>query len=114
MPNTPANDMMEYQDMVNMQQRKRNSRLYAKTDSDSADKISTLIDTTANELSKMVLSDKISLKNVETVRRKSEEYIKACQDTGTLPSKIGLSRAFGISRQAIEDFMKRNPTHATS
>jgi hypothetical protein len=37
----------------------------------------------------------------EELRKRTEEYLTACQRTGTLPTVEGLARAYGISRKRL-------------
>ena len=104
----PANPPMDYQEMLSMNRDRQAGRLHT---GDSSAVVSTLIKNAAKELSSM---GRISLNDTATIRQKTFEYLDACKETGVVPAKTGLARAFGVSRQAIDDFMKRNPTHETS
>ena len=37
-----------------------------------------------------------------------------CAQAGTIPSKIGLARALGMSRRTVDYFLERHPEHPTA
>ena len=52
---------------------------------------------------------RVDFSNVEDVRRRIVDYLKACQLSGTYPSVQGLaSFGFGISRQALNQWLRRD------
>lgn len=54
-------------------------------------------------------ADRVDFSNVEDVRRRIVDYLKACQLSGTYPSVQGLaSFGFGISRQALNQWLRRD------
>ncbi len=111
MSNKPANNIMTAEEIEVLAKEQRQSRLYSK-DTDASEKISTMVGILSEELVK--LPEKISLGDTETVRVVASRYVDACSHSGTIPSKIGLCRALGISRQAVDNYMTRNPNHPTS
>ena len=61
------------------------------------------------------LRGKVYLPNTNEVMARTEEYFEACRLTGTFPSMMGLSaKGFGVSRQAVSQFMHLHPEHPTS
>ena len=57
---------------------------------------------------------KVNLYETDTVIQITSEYLKGCQDTGTVPTVVGLSAAFGLSRQRVNEFMREHPGHRTT
>lgn len=54
-------------------------------------------------------AERVDFSNVEDVRRRIVDYLKACQLSGTYPSVQGLaSFGFGISRQALNQWLRRD------
>ena len=111
MVNRPKGSIMSYSEMVEANEIRASSRMFSK-DTDNGEKISTLVSNVRREFATM--PEKISLRDTEMVRRVTEQYLKSCDATGVLPSKIGLCRAYGCSRQAITDYMNNNPNHSTT
>ena len=109
--NKPAHEILSYSDMVEMNEAKRLTRLYSKTE-DASERVSALIANAAAELDN--LPSRISLRDTQTVKAVTRQYLLACEQTGVLPSKMGLARAFGVSRQAIDNFISRNGEHDTT
>lgn len=112
MANKPKGKIMGFPEMVEMNQEiAQTSRLYSK-DIDVGDRISAMISDTRQSIEQM--PERISLNDTRTVRRVALAYLTACDKGGCLPSKIGLARACGLSRQAIDSFMSQNPGHSTT
>ena len=108
----PKADIMTYDQMVHLAEEQRGtSRLYSKL-TDSGEKVSAIVSRLSDELS--ALPDKISLNDTRRVFEVALQYVNACAEVGAIPSKIGCCRAFGCSRQAVDDFMRRHPEHQTT
>lgn len=87
------------------------SRLYSK-DMDASEKVSGIVLAIGSELENV--PQRITLNDTENVRRVTVRYIQSCYRNGTLPSKQGLGRAMGMSRKALDDFVRRNPDNPSS
>ena len=53
--------------------------------------------------------EKISLDDLQKVKRKALSYMNACLECNTIPNHTGLCRALGHSRNSIYNHMSRNP-----
>ena len=111
MPNKPKNAIMSYSEMIEANEVRASSRMFSK-DTDNGEKISALVNNTRKDLAAM--PERISLGDTATVRTVTELYLMSCDEVGVLPSKIGLCRAYGCSRQAVVDYMNNNPRHSTT
>ena len=111
MAKKPAHEIMSPSEMLELAEEQRMTRLYSKVE-DSTDKVQALVGTLADELANM--PERISLRDTATVKIVAAQYVDACRTVGVIPNKIGLCRAMGISRQAADSFMDRNPDHPTS
>ena len=58
-------------------------------------------------------TEKVSLENTEDVKKRTVIYLRACEETGTFPSKQGLARALGYSTRALEMWMSKKPNSET-
>lgn len=111
MSQRPAQNIMDPCKMLELANEQKMTRLYDKT-TDGTDKIQSLVGALANEISN--LPEKINMRDTKTVRIVAAQYVDACRTVGTIPNKIGLCRAMGISRQAVDSFMNMNPAHPTT
>ena len=57
---------------------------------------------------------KIDLRDTAEVKRIAAQYIESCQRVPVLPSKSGLCRSLGYSRQGLWLFMRDNGNHPTT
>ncbi len=80
----------------------RAGRLYSQT-ADRGLVVAEIVNNLAAELAQK--PRKIDLKDADLIRDIAVAYTDACARNGTLPSKSGLCRAMGVSRQAVDWFM---------
>ena len=57
---------------------------------------------------------KMDIRDTERVKSITQEYLRSCQYTGTLPTIAGLSLAMGYTQEGIIKFCNRNPNHETA
>lgn len=111
MPNRPKNQIMGFSEMVEENAQRASSRLFSK-DIDVSEKITNLVNNARRELSEMPTT--ISLGDTKTVKVVTERYLESCAIVGVVPTKSGVCRGFGCSRQAVTDFMNKHPNHGTT
>lgn len=87
------------------------SSLYSK-DVDAGTKIGMIVKGLTDDIE--YIGAPIQFRNTEQVRDTTLRYLRSCERTGAIPSKIGLARACGCSRRAFEKFMVKNPEHPTT
>ena len=102
---------MNFADMIELEKTRSGTRLYDRNE-DNDLKIKKLIAQTTTELVNM--PEKVDMNQTELVKRIVKAYLLACYEAGSVPSKLGMCRAMGISRQGAEQFLQRHPDHATS
>lgn len=107
----PANGIMSIGEMVEMEKARTGTRLFSRNE-DSEEKIRKLIATTTLELVNMPA--KADLQDTKLVKEVVKAYLISCYEAGTVPSKQGISRSLGLSRQGVEQFIQRNPNHSTT
>lgn len=56
----------------------------------------------------LAAASKIDLKNLPAVTERTQEYLSACETAATVPTFIGLATAFGMSRQALYQFLSNH------
>lgn len=102
---------MTSEEMNAMNEARNGNRLFSR-DAESAEKIAAIVAQTRSELQKM--PERVSLGDVQTIRQVLLNYLKSCERVAVCPSKSGLCRALGITRQAVDDYMKRHPEAESS
>ncbi len=81
------------------------SRLYSR-DTDAGEKIAAIVGRLAAELA--LGPKKIDLRDYELVQQVCIAYAESCARAGAIPSKIGLARAMGISRNSLDYFLSHH------
>jgi hypothetical protein len=80
---------------------KTNNVYKAQADKHKKTELSSTIAEGSIQLSSALSRPKLAIDDSEGIRKRTEEYLVACQRTGTLPTVEGLSRAYGISRKRL-------------
>lgn len=112
MSDKPHNDIQQPSQMLETaQERRLNSKIYNRT-SDGEMIVSSIVRQLAEDLA--VIPEKANLKDTEQIKRIVIAYVAMCAKAGTIPSKIGLARALGMSRRTVDYFLERHPEHPTA
>ena len=112
MPYEPKNTIQSPSEMLaTAQERRLNSRIYNRT-ADNGEVVSAIVEQLAEDL--VDIPQKADLRNTELIKRIVIAYAAMCAKAGTIPSKIGLARACGYSRRALEYFCDKHPEHPTA
>ena len=106
MPRKPKLPPMTDQEMDNMNLEVVQSQLYNRDVSPSV-KVSAIVNTIGESLKDA--PERIWLDNTEAVKEICRRYIDSCCRTGSIPSKTGLARALGHSRQSLRYWCAENP-----
>lgn len=77
------------------------------------DKLRDLITASIDELSSVATKERISLNDIFEVKKRTILYLRACQETSTFPSIMGLARSMGYSRRALNYWRQRYPQSET-
>lgn len=78
------------------------------------EKLKDLISMSITELAEVANKEKISLDDVEEVKRRTIYYMRACEESGTFPTSLGLARSLGYSDRALRHWRSKQPNSATS
>ena len=96
-------------------EKKSSSSLYKRDAAEFVDQqLSALIGKTTAELVEVATAEPVSLKDTAEVKRRTVLYLKACEETSTIPSMTGLARSMGLSRQALYDVCWRGEPQDTA
>ena len=81
----------------------------SQTLSANAARVSELIEAAAENVERVNSGAKVSLKDIDLVKKISANYLRECAESGMLPTVRGVASRFGVSRNALYDYSKRNP-----
>lgn len=106
-----SNVQQPIQMLATAQERRLNSKIYNRT-ADGGTVVEAIVEQLAKEL--VEIPQKADLKNTEQIKKIVITYVAMCAKAGTIPSKIGLARALGMSRRTVDYFLERHPEHPTA
>lgn len=106
-----SNVQQPIQMLATAQERRLNSKIYNRT-ADGGTVVEAIVEQLAKEL--VEIPQKADLKNTEQIKKIVIAYVAMCAKAGTIPSKIGLARALGMSRRTVDYFLERHPEHPTA
>ena len=96
-------------------ERRKTSKLYKAESAAFVDEqLSALVKKTTEELAEVATSKPISLKDIDEVKKRTILYLRACEETSTIPSVMGLARSMGLTRQALYDCIWRGEPKDTA
>lgn len=121
--NVGGKDALTYEEMTQTQEQERERGL-ALTKGNSIYKqqageykkseLSALISCETEKLVEASAKEKISLEDTEEVKRRTIVYLRACQETSTFPSALGLARSLGYSDRALRYWRSKQPNTPTA
>lgn len=65
------------------------------------DELRALVDMNIHDVAEFATREKVSLSDIDEVRKRTLLYLKACSESGTFPSLLGLARSLGYSVRAL-------------
>lgn len=94
---------------------KRGQSLYKKeTGEYQEDKLRALIASNINDIANFATKERVSLEDINEVKTRSMIYLKACEETGTFPSSLGLARALGYTDRSLRNWRNKQPNTPTA
>ena len=78
------------------------------------EKLKDLISMNLKELGEVATKERVSLKDTEEIKRRTVCYLKACEESGTFPSSLGLARSLGYSDRALRNWRNDQPCSETA
>ena len=77
---------------------RRGQSIYKKESGEyQEEKLKDLIALNLNELGELATKERVALEDINEVKKRSVIYLRACQETSTFPSSLGLARSLGYS-----------------
>ncbi len=121
--NTGKNNAQSYEEMTESMienrdkgvSNKRGVSIYKEKSGEyQQEKLRELVSAKTTELVEMATQEKVSLEDVETVKARTLIYLRACEETGTFPSSLGLARSLGYSDRALRNWRTHKPDSETA
>jgi hypothetical protein len=94
---------------------RRGQSIYKKESGEyQEEKLKDLIALNLNELGELATKERVALEDVNEVKKRSVIYLRACQETSTFPSSLGLARSLGYSDRALRHWRSKQPNTETA
>ena len=77
-------------------------------------KLRDLISMNIKELAEVAIKERVALDDVDEVKRRTVYYMKACEESGTFPTSLGLARSLGYSDRALRHWRSKQPNTKTA
>lgn len=77
-------------------------------------KLRELISMNIKDLAELATKERVSLDDVNEVKQRTVYYMKACEESGTFPSSLGLARSLGYSDRALRHWRSKQPYTKTA
>lgn len=77
------------------------------------DRLRKIFDGTLDDVARMVKGERVSLEDVEAVKEQTLVYLRACKETLTFPTSLGLARSLGYSNRALRHWRNARPDTPT-
>lgn len=106
----PANPPMPFPEIVKDLEERKPSRLYKADNAEFQDqRISEIVRLGAEELA-LIADGKsaVSLSDTKALQVHTITYLKACEETSTIPTMSGLARSLGYSAEALNKHMREH------
>ncbi len=107
----PKNNMLSVQEIDKMNDAVKVKHFqYGRmaNDAQTLDRMSSIVADIGVEL-READANKVDLSNTQAVKLQTERYVNSCSEKGIVPSKMGLARSLGITRQGLDFYCKSHP-----
>lgn len=78
------------------------------------DKLRELISCNITDIVNFATKEKVALEDVEEIQKRTVIYLRACEESGTFPSSLGLARSLGYSDRALRHWRSKQPMTKTA
>lgn len=78
------------------------------------EKLRELVALNIEELAQYATTEQVSLSDTSEVKKRSIIYLRACEESGTFPSSLGLARSLGYSDRALRYWRRKHPESKTA
>lgn len=77
-------------------------------------KLRDLISMNIKELAEVATKERVSLDDVDEVKQRTVYYMRACEESGTFPTSLGLARSLDYSDRALRHWRSKQPHSKTA
>ena len=77
-------------------------------------KLKDLVSMTISQVSDFATKERVALEDLEEIQRRTILYLKACEESGTFPSSLGLARSLGYSDRALRHWRSKQSNAETA
>lgn len=78
------------------------------------EKLRDLIACNLSDIAAFATKERVALEDVEEVQQRTIIYLRACMESGTFPSSLGLARSLGYSDRALRHWRSKQSHTATA
>jgi len=78
------------------------------------DKLRELIACNISEIAQYATKERVALEDLEEVQKRTIVYLRACEESGTFPSSLGLARSLGYSDRALRHWRSKQANTKTA
>lgn len=78
------------------------------------DKLKELVSMGTDGLAAFATKERVALEDLPEVQKRSIIYMKACEESGTFPSSLGLARSLGYSDRALRHWRSKRQNEPTA
>lgn len=93
---------------------RRGNSYYEKANAEQVAVLREILTGTIAEIGKYATSERVSLENFEEVQKRTLVYLRACEESATFPSCLGLARALGYSDRTLRHWRSTKPQTNTA
>lgn len=87
---------------------------YDQKDKAQVEVLQNILTVTIAEIGKYFTNERVSLEDTYEVKKRSIIYLRACEESGTFPSCLGLARALGYSDRTLRHWRNKQPNTPTA
>lgn len=93
---------------------RRGQSIYKEKSSEyQEDKLKELVTGTLPEVAAFATTERVSLEDTKEVQKRTIIYLRACAESGTFPSSLGLARSMGYSDRALRVWRREHANTKT-
>ena len=67
-----------------------------------------------SEVAEFATKERVALEDLKEIQKRSILYLRACEESGTFPSSLGLARSLGYSDRALRHWRSKQPNTETA
>lgn len=78
------------------------------------EKLKNLITLSISEVAEFATKERVALEDLQEIQKRSILYLRACEESGTFPTSLGLARSLGYSDRALRHWRSKQPNTKTA